>query len=65
VLKNVNTGESTTFKPLQGLKDDPRSMGFSNKRETDSDDEDLNDITDAVITVPNKGRAAVENRGGF
>ena len=54
VLKQVKMGEKSDFKPLFGLDTDPRKILFNKK---DSDDEDNPcDITEADLTVLNKGR---------
>ncbi len=48
-------GEKSEFKPIFGLDSDPRRIAFQ-KRESDEED-NQSDITEAEITVLNKGRS--------
>ncbi len=54
VLKQVKMGEKSDFKPLFGLDNNPRKIDFQKK---ESDDEDNPcDITEADLTVLDKGK---------
>ena len=56
VIKNVNAGEKSEFKPLEGLDDDPRKIKFNRDQ---GDDDDL-DITHELIVVK-KGKKAYQS----
>ncbi len=56
VIKNVNAGEKSEFKPLEGLDDDPRKIKFNRDQE---EEDDLN-ITHELIVV-NKGKKAYQS----
>lgn len=56
VIKNVNAGGKSEFKPLEGLDDDPRKIKFNRDQE---EEDDLN-ITHEMIVV-NKGKKAYQS----
>lgn len=57
IIKNVNTGEKSQFKPLEGLDTDPRMIEF-NKEE--QEENDMN-ITHELIVVSKGRRKIVDN----
>lgn len=55
VLKQVKMGDKSDFKPLFGLDTDPRKINFQ-KKDSDNEEDNPCDITEAELTVLNKGR---------